>query len=144
MPVVSKKMLTRQYEDIFVYADDETYNDIEMYEVLTNQKTVSFYKKTAKVFTNYWELTSQNSQLQNHKACFPVGLPGKAITLTTLSNDLLYEPFLGSGSTMVASHQLNRKCYGMEIDPKYCQVIIDRMRKLDPAIEIKINGKPYN
>lgn len=44
---------------------------------------------------------------------------------------------------MVAAHQLNRKCYGMEIDPKYCQVIVDRMRKLDPNIEIKRNGEPY-
>jgi hypothetical protein len=52
--------------------------------------------------------------------------------------------FLGSGSTMVAAHQLNRKCYGMELDPKYCQVIIDRMHKLDPSLEIKINGKPYD
>lgn len=52
--------------------------------------------------------------------------------------------FCGSGSTMVAAHQLNRKCYGMELDPKYCQVIIDRMHKLDPALEIKINGKPYD
>jgi DNA modification methylase len=51
---------------------------------------------------------------------------------------------MGSGSTMVASHQLNRKCYGMELDPKYCQVIIDRMHKLDPSLEIKINGKPYD
>lgn len=48
--------------------------------------------------------------------------------------------FLGSGSTMVASHQLNRKCYGMELDPKYCQVIIDRMKKLEPTIKIKKNG----
>jgi len=51
--------------------------------------------------------------------------------------------FLGSGSTMVAAHQLGRKCYGMELDPKYCQVIIDRMRKLDPTLEIKRNGQPY-
>lgn len=51
--------------------------------------------------------------------------------------------FLGSGTTMVAAHQLNRKCYGMELDPKYCQVIIDRMLKLDPSLEIKRNGEPY-
>lgn len=51
--------------------------------------------------------------------------------------------FLGSGTTMVAAHQLNRRCYGMEIDPKYCQVIVNRMMKLDPSLEIKRNGEPY-
>jgi site-specific DNA-methyltransferase (adenine-specific) len=55
---------------------------------------------------------------------------------------LLLDPFSGSGSTMVASHQLKRKCYGMELDPKYCQVIVDRMRKLDPTLIIKKNGVP--
>jgi DNA modification methylase len=58
-------------------------------------------------------------------------------------NDLIADLFLGSGSTMVASHQLNRKCYGMELDPKYCQVIVDRMLKLDPTLEVKRNGLPY-
>jgi DNA modification methylase len=57
--------------------------------------------------------------------------------------NLLLDPFLGSGSTMVASHQLKRKCYGMELDPKYCQVIIDRMFKFDPTLQIKKNGQPY-
>ena len=56
----------------------------------------------------------------------------------------LLDPFSGSGSTMVAAHQLKRKCYGMELDPKYCQVIIDRMSKLDPSLEVKINGVVYN
>jgi DNA modification methylase len=56
---------------------------------------------------------------------------------------LVFDAYLGSGSTMVAAHQLNRKCYGMELDPKYCQVIIDRMHKLDPSLKIKINGQEY-
>ncbi len=51
--------------------------------------------------------------------------------------------FLGSGSTLIACEKTNRKCYGMELDPKYCQVIIDRMQKLDPSLSIKVNGKDY-
>jgi DNA modification methylase len=53
---------------------------------------------------------------------------------------LIFDGFLGSGSTMVASHQLKRKCYGMELDPKYCDVIVRRMVKLDTNISIKRNG----
>jgi len=55
-------------------------------------------------------------------------------------NDLIVDLYLGSGTTMVASQQLNRKCYGMEFEPKYCQGIIDRMKKLDPSLQIKKNG----
>jgi len=58
-------------------------------------------------------------------------------------NDLIVDLYLGSGTSIITSHQLKRKCYGMELDPKYCQVIIDRMIKLDPSLEIKRNGKPY-
>ena len=54
---------------------------------------------------------------------------------------IILDLFAGGGSMFSAAHQLNRKCYGMEIDPKYCQVIVDRMRKLDPTIEIKKNGE---
>jgi hypothetical protein len=57
--------------------------------------------------------------------------------------NIILDTFLGSGSTMVAAHQLKRKCYGMELDPKYCQVIIDRMTKLDPTLSVKINGNEY-
>jgi DNA modification methylase len=60
-----------------------------------------------------------------------------------VKGNVLFDGFLGSGSTMVASHQLNRKCYGIELDPKYCQVIIDRMLKLDPSLTIKRNGEKY-
>ena len=57
-------------------------------------------------------------------------------------NDLIVDLYLGSGTSIITSHQLKRKCYGMELDPKYCQVIVDRMRKLDPTLIIKKNGVP--
>ena len=95
------------------------------------------------VHSNHWEVNNTNSQQDNHKACFPIELPSRAIRLND-SYKVIFEPFTGSGSTMVAAQQLNRKCYGMELDPKYCQVIIDRMHKLEPSLEIKINGKPYD
>lgn len=56
------------------------------------------------------------------------------------ANKLVADLFLGSGSTMVAAHQLKRRCFGMELEPKYCQVIIDRMKKLDSTLIIKRNG----
>lgn len=78
-----------------------------------------------------------------HPAMFPIAFPSEYINAITSKNDLVADCFLGSGTTMVASHQLNRVCYGMELDPVYCQVIIDRMLKLDPDLQIKINGKDY-
>ena len=73
----------------------------------------------------------------------PIELPERALKNSSQVGDIVYDAFTGSGSTMVAAHQLKRKCYGMELDPKYCQVIIDRMKKLDPVLEVKINGEPY-
>lgn len=77
-----------------------------------------------------------------HAATFPIDLPEWAIQFTKEGNVIL-DQFLGTGTTMVASHQLKRKCYGMELDAKYCQVIIDRMIKLDPTLKIKRNGVDY-
>ena len=67
----------------------------------------------------------------------------KFIRHYSLNSELVLDIFLGAGTTMVAAHQLGRKCFGMEIDSKYCQVIVDRMLKLDPEIEINKNGQPY-
>jgi DNA modification methylase len=80
---------------------------------------------------------------KDHPATFPVGLPTEYIKAMTNEKQVVAESFTGSGTTMVASHQLKRKCYGMELDPKYCQVIVDRMLKLDPKLVVKRNGQPY-
>jgi site-specific DNA-methyltransferase (adenine-specific) len=86
-----------------------------------------------------WEITrTQKNDL--HPTMKPIPLCEKAINNSSKLNDLVFDLFLGSGSTMVASHQLKRKCYGMELDPKYCDVIVRRMIKLDPSLTIKRNG----
>jgi DNA modification methylase len=86
-----------------------------------------------------WEL-KKDSRNEYHPTQKPIELPSRAIENSSKLKDIIYDCFLGSGSTMVASHQLKRKCYGMELDPKYCQVIIDRMKKLMLNLVIKRNG----
>jgi DNA modification methylase len=75
-----------------------------------------------------------------HPTQKPIRMLSEIIT-DHIKGNLIFDGFLGSGSTMVASHQLKRKCYGMELDPKYCQVIVDRMKQLDPNLTIKKNGE---
>jgi len=75
-----------------------------------------------------------------HKHQKPIKFIEKFISHFSNDNSKVLDLFLGSGSTMVASHQLKRKCYGMELDPKYCDVIVRRMVKLDPSISVKRNG----
>ena len=116
--------LTRNFEFIFMFKTDEE---------------IKHLNKEYDVTHNVWEVNNSGSQTDTHKACFPIGLPSKAIALNETTK-LIFEPFTGSGTTMVASHQLKRKCYGMELDPKYCDVIVNRMLKLDPNITVKRNG----
>ena len=90
--------------------------------------------------SNVVEISKQNkNEVKEHNATFPVDFA--SFFIYNFCEKSVLDLFLGSGTTMVASHQLNRKCYGMELDPKYCQVIIDRMRKLDPTLIIKKNGE---
>jgi DNA modification methylase len=85
------------------------------------------------------ENASGNEFGKIHKATFPIAFPSWILEKMDFAQSVL-DLFCGTGTTMVASHQLKRKCYGMELDPKYCQVIIDRMKKLDPTLIIKKNG----
>jgi DNA modification methylase len=90
--------------------------------------------------TTVWEIDKPMKSESGHSTQKPVECMAKPIA--NHDGDV-YDPFLGSGTTMVAAHQLNRKCYGMELDPKYCQVIVDRMLKPDPSLDVKRNGKKY-
>ena len=75
-----------------------------------------------------------------HPTMKPVGLFAYQIGNSSKIGDKVLDAFGGSGTTMVACEQLNRKAYVVEFDPRYCQVIIDRMKKLNPDIKVKRNG----
>ena len=79
-----------------------------------------------------------------HPTMKPVALIAKLIQDGTKEGMNVYDAFGGSGSTMVACEQLNRKCYMMELDPVYCQVIIDRMHKYNAQLEIKCLNRDFN
>lgn len=75
-----------------------------------------------------------------HPTMKPIPLIENAINNSSKIGMKVLDLFLGSGSTMVAAHQLKRKCYGLELDPKYCDVIVRRMVQLDINIIVKRNG----
>lgn len=100
-------------------------------------------KKFRGTLSNVLEISKQTkNEVKEHNATFPIAFASHFVS--NFSNISVLDLFLGSGTTMVASHQLKRKCYGMELDPKYCQVIVDRMLKLDPSLEVKRNGLTMN
>jgi DNA modification methylase len=90
--------------------------------------------------TTVWDIPKPQKSETGHSTQKPVECMARAIG--NHDGDC-YEPFNGSGTTMVAGHQLGRKVYAIEIKPEYCQITIDRMQKLDPSLEIKRNGQPY-
>ena len=132
-------MLTRRYEDILMVGDEESISqDMDLYCIGTTEKQAYFNKKTDKGITNYWKVDTNNSQIKQNKACFPVNLPAKAIKLCTLENENIMEPFGGSGSTLIACEQLNRNCFIMEYDEILCQLIIDRWENFTGKKAVKL------
>lgn len=87
-----------------------------------------------------WDKPSRNGE---HPTMKPIGLFSYQIENSSKQGDIVIDAFGGSGTTMVACEQLKRKSRLIEYDPKYCQVIVDRMLKLEPSIKITKNGKPY-
>jgi len=116
-----------------------TNSDCELAYVIDGHNSV-------RIFRHLWNgliKASEKQERRVHPMQKPIALAQYCFTEYEMQGVIL-DLFLGSGSTMVAAHQLNRKCYGMELDPKYCQVIIDRMKKLDDTLIIKKNGITVN
>lgn len=98
-----------------------------------------------RIFRHLWKgmiKASEHGQKRVHPTQKPIELASYCFNQYEMGNTIL-DLFGGSGATMVAANQTKRNCLMMEFEPHYCQVIVDRMMKLDPSLEVKINGKPY-
>ena len=82
-------------------------------------------------------LDNKPNKSPEHPTMKPITLCAKLIYNSSHEKDIVLDPFGGSGSTMIAADQLNRRCYMLELEPKYCDVIVKRYKELHPDAEIK-------
>ncbi len=92
---------------------------------------VLFYGEIKKVGneSDIWQIKRDPTINYTHPTQKPVGLAARAIRNSSKMNDIVLDLFGGSGSTLIACEQLDRLCYMMELDPRYCDVIRKRYAK---------------
>ena len=88
--------------------------------------------------TDVWDINRPHRS-DLHPTTKPIELVEKAITNSSKKKDIVLDLFLGSGSTLIAAEKTNRKCYGMELDPKYIDVVIERWEQFTNKKAEKIN-----
>jgi len=103
-----KGSLMRDWEPIYLFS--------------TNKQSIA----VKEVVSNFWQVSNTRAQAENHKACFPVELPIKGISIVAKNTGIVFDPFGGSGTTAIACEKTDRDARLMELDPKYCDVIVTR------------------
>ena len=98
------------------------------YEILLVSNNDREIKK--KSLMSVWKVTRDDVNSYNHPTQKPVGISAMAIEHTTDIGQMVLDCFGGSGSTLIACEQLKRKCYMCELDPHYCDVILQRWENL--------------
>ena len=141
--LVSNKPV-QQYEYIASFGEEEETveeTDHEWIATFGNSKykftrRLSREDKKAWGYAGVWKINTVKAN-DVHVAMYPLELPTRVIKMHSDASEIVFDPFLGSGTTMVACQNLNRKCRGIEISPPYCAVILQRMKDAFPGIEIR-------
>lgn len=94
-----------------------------------------------------WDINAREDSGFGHGTQKPIECMARPIRNNSQKGDIIGDPFLGSGTTLIASEQLGRICYGMELEPKYCEIIIKRFfkhcKENNKVFDCKINGESY-
>lgn len=130
---VGGKNLKRQAENIMFMADEPHEINIIYYGDDGNGKT----NNTRKKISNYWGIMHEGGSIDAQLNCatYPVKLPARGISFTSKQNDIIADPFLGTGSTLIACEQMGRICYGCEMDEQQVDLIRKRYWKFKTGSE---------
>lgn len=74
-----------------------------------------------------WDFSGESKKKIGHPAPFPIELPKRCIKLFSFVGDIIFDPFLGSGTTLIAAYLNNRKGVGVDIDKEYCDLAVKRL-----------------
>ena len=96
-----------------------------------------YYGKFKGSDSDVWEVKKDNPNDYLHPTQKPVELAFRAIKNSSKTQDLVLDIYIGSGATLIACERTNRRCYAMDIEPKYCSVTIERWEKLTGKKAIK-------
>ena len=98
------------------------------------------YFKDTRFESDVWEIKRRASNTMVHPTQKPIALINKAISNSSKPNDIVLDIFGGSGGTLISSERLNRRCRIMELDPIYCDVIINRWEEYTNKKAVKFEG----
>jgi site-specific DNA-methyltransferase (adenine-specific) len=90
-----------------------------------------------------WNFSGESKKRIGHPTPYPVELPRRCIKLFTFVGDTILDPFLGSGTTLIASFETGRKGIGVEVDPNYCELAKQRLIKEAKVDQLTLEVKCY-
>ena len=146
--LVSNKPV-QQYEYISAFSNNgeaEEYNDQEYLWLsafaghsyrFTKRLTKDERKKWG--YAGIWEMTTVRAN-KEHPAMFPVELPWRCIKMHSDRGGIVLEPFSGSGTTIIAAEQTERRCCAMELSPVYCDLAVKRWEAFTGAKALRLEG----
>ena len=96
-------------------------------------KNTVFADEFMEATLDVWKIQPEQAKRVGHPAPFPIELPERLIHLYTYEDDLVLDPFMGSGTALAAAAKLNRRYVGYDLDPAYVEIARERVRAVMPA-----------
>ena len=131
---------TKSYEELKAQHTELKKKHTELKEQFYS--TRPYFDNTHDNMNNVWHFDRTSAEEReglDHATPKPIALCARGIKTSSREGEIVLDVFGGSGSTMIACEQLNRKCRMMELDPHYCTVIIARWEKLTGQKAVKLN-----